>query len=373
MHEADERGLKFKTRIAELEQTAGAVGELTEVIEAKRTQEARLQAELDELRARFDNLAKIDTNVWIAGSAKSDVPPFVRRDKRRTRFVTFLNFKGGVGKTTLTANLAAAFATGVLADNKSVLAIDLDYQGTLGNLCVEQKPLLDRRANRQTAAKLLESNRANDVAGLLSELLVPMNGTNDQAMVVVSDDSLDQVDFRKQALFAVGESEERFHHRRLLHQQAIFDRFDFVFFDCPPRLSTSTINALAASDWIVIPTALDLNDIEAVPRTLSWMQKLQKASEVDFHAQLGGVILNGTYRSGTTTKDLTQYEVRSLAELQGTLRDFKEAGTAIIKHTVKNDNKVPQAVFNKRPYAVCDKGRELYGNVARELYERIKV
>jgi Flp pilus assembly CpaE family ATPase len=89
----------------------------------------RLQAELAELRQRFDDLQKIDTDVWIAATAGNmPIPRFVHREKRTTRFVTFLNLKGGVGKTTIAANLAAAYATGVLGDKLRVLAVDLDYQ-----------------------------------------------------------------------------------------------------------------------------------------------------------------------------------------------------------------------------------------------------
>jgi cellulose biosynthesis protein BcsQ len=334
-------------------------------------QQARLQMELADLRQRFDELQKIDTDVWIAATAGSaPIPRFVHREKRQTRFVTFLNLKGGVGKTTIAANLAAAYATGVLGDKLRVLAVDLDYQGTLSNLCVEQQLLLDRRSTRRTADRLLDPVTGVDGAWL-TELLVPIKGTDRMGMTIVADEHLDQVDFRQQALYAVASSEVRFCHRQLFHQPAVFDQFDLVLFDCPPRLSTSAINALAASDWVVVPTALDPNDIEAVPRTLRWLEKLQTQGHFDFHAKLGGIIINSTYRDGTL-EQLTVNERLSLQGLRTTILKFSPTGDVILKHILKDDNNVPQAAAQRMPYGAVNSGREMYRDVALELYLRIK-
>ncbi len=334
-------------------------------------EQTRLQAELAELRRRFDDLQKIDTDVWIAATAGNlPIPRFVHREKRTTRFVTFLNLKGGVGKTTIAANLAAAYATGVLGDKLRVLAVDLDYQGTLSNLCVEQQHLLDRRSTRRTADRLLDPSTAENGAAL-TELFVPIKGTDRMGMTIVADEHLDQIDFRQQALYAVAGSEVRFFHRQLFHQKAVFDQFDLVFFDCPPRLSTSAINALAASDWVVVPTALDPNDIEAVPRTLRWLEKLQTQGHFDFHAKLGGIVINSTYRSGCI-EQLTNNERLSLQGLRKTILKFSPTGDVILKHIVKDDNNVPQAAAQGMPYGAVKSGRELYRDVALELYLRIK-
>src|SRR6266536_74074 len=82
--------------------------------------------EADALQQRFDDLQKIDTDVWASPTEQGTAPPpFVARQNRRTRFVAFLNLKGGVGKTTLVANLAGAYATGVAGSSLCVLVVDL--------------------------------------------------------------------------------------------------------------------------------------------------------------------------------------------------------------------------------------------------------
>lgn len=331
----------------------------------------RLQAEVSALLQRFDDLQKIDADVWTAPAIDAGKPPpFVGRERRKTRFVTFLNLKGGVGKTTIVANLAAAFATGVLGEKKRVLVVDLDYQGTLSNRCVDRTTLADRRTARRTADKLIEANAEIASPEAFDRLLVPMSGAGNMGFAIIADEHLDHVDFRKQAVFAVESSEVRFEHRRLFHQRHVFDQFDFVFFDCPPRLTTSSINAMTCSDWIVIPTGPDPNDIEAVPRTLRWFDKLRTQAAIDFHAQVAGIVINNTYHSGTID-NLTKQECNALQQLRQSIKQFLPTDAAILRHVVKDDNAIARSAESV-PYGTTAKGHELFGDVARELYERIK-
>jgi chromosome partitioning protein len=264
--------------------------------------------EREALQTRFHDLQKIDADVWKGPAPTGTAPPpFVPREERKTRFVAFLNLKGGVGKTTLVANLAGAYTTEITATPLRVLAVDLDYQGTLSNMCVARNEVLDYRskANNRTSHLLLVDT-AEVPASVLPPLLATLDGSRGYGRVVVADEGLDHIDFRQQARFAVEHREVRFHHRRLLHDPFVFNQFDLVFFDCPPRLTTSTVNALAASDYIVIPTSLHPNDVDAVPRTLRWLDKLQEMPT--FQAKLAGVILNRTYRKATLERGLTKDE-----------------------------------------------------------------
>jgi len=53
------------------------------------------------------------------------------------------------------------------------------------------------------------------------------------------------------------------------------EHYDVVLIDCPPRLTTGCVNALAASDYVLIPVLLEKTSTEAVPRTLSWLKRFQ--------------------------------------------------------------------------------------------------
>ena len=85
------------------------------------------------------------------------VPPFRPRADRRAVIISVLNLKGGVGKTTLTANLAATLATA----DRPALVIDLDYQRSLSMLLVDDRERLLLHRGGLTAQRFLagESHR----------------------------------------------------------------------------------------------------------------------------------------------------------------------------------------------------------------------
>ena len=157
-----------------------------EELETTEQQCAQADSELKALQQRFDDIQKIDTNVWLGLVNKGSASPrFVPRHERKTRFVAFLNLKGGVGKTTLVANLAAAYATGITGAAQRVLVIDLDYQGTLSNMCVRTDFLLDRRATRKTSDALLADENEQTSDAILTSLMAPFEGTDGLAKVIV--------------------------------------------------------------------------------------------------------------------------------------------------------------------------------------------
>ena len=58
----------------------------------------------------------------------------------------------------------------------------------------------------------------------------------------------------------------RYRLRHALHTRDLREHYDVVLIDCPPRLTTGCVNALAASDYVLIPVLLEETSTEAVPR-----------------------------------------------------------------------------------------------------------
>ena len=139
LHEANltiqERELhleKARTQLADVQRTAarleqennelrGKAGGLEERVKTVEDNSGKLEklleyAEQDRrgLEERLQQIEKIDADIWCRSPANSFPPPLAPREGRRTVFVAVQNLKGGVGKTTLVANLTAAYATGVL-------------------------------------------------------------------------------------------------------------------------------------------------------------------------------------------------------------------------------------------------------------------
>ncbi len=73
----------------------------------------------------------------------------------------------------------------------------------------------------------------------------------------------------------LGGDDVRFRLRSALHSSQLRDFYDVVLIDCPPRLTMGCINALAVSDYVLIPVLLEEISTEAVPRFLSWLKKFQ--------------------------------------------------------------------------------------------------
>jgi Mrp family chromosome partitioning ATPase len=85
---------------------------------------------------RIERALKLQGAIWTQPVMK-EPPRFVQRAERPTPVVSLLNLKGGVGKTTLTANLAWALSE----RGYRVLLIDLDLQGSLSSLMLHNEEL----------------------------------------------------------------------------------------------------------------------------------------------------------------------------------------------------------------------------------------
>src|SRR5207253_2061743 len=65
--------------------------------------------------------------------------------------------------------------------------------------------------------------------------------------------------------------------RAALHSPAIQEQYDYVLIDCPPRLTTACVNALAASDFLLIPAQADQVSSRSVPHLLKRLKTLREA------------------------------------------------------------------------------------------------
>ena len=254
---------------------------------------------------RLERVLKASSSIWTRPTElePEKIPQFTPIENRppapgggKTRIVSFINLKGGVGKTTLTANLVAAFASGNFRDlddraNRParVLVVDLDFQGTLSQRCAEPLVLQGSYQNGLTSTKLLET--PGQAKATFDELTVPFLGLPN-ARLIPADETLDDKDVRRLNELASRRLETRYYHRFWFHQPEVFKKYDYIFFDCPPRLTASSVCALVASDFVFMPTAPESFDVAAVSRTLNWLGKTRQ--NLGLAVQFGGAILNRT-------------------------------------------------------------------------------
>src|SRR5581483_10931243 len=157
-----------------------------------------------------------------------------------TRVIAFANQKGGVAKTTSTLNLAVAFAE----QGKKVLAIDLDPQG---NLTMSQG--LNPDTIERSMYDVLVHKREIDLAVASIDL-------------AGAELALSSMIGRERAL------------EKAL--QPVKPGYDFVVIDTPPSLGLLTINALVASNGVIVPVQceyLSLRGLVQLENTLSMIRE----------------------------------------------------------------------------------------------------
>jgi cellulose biosynthesis protein BcsQ len=229
------------------------------------------QRRLDEVQGRISTALDFDGN-W-SEPQRGEVCPFEPLETRRTPIISVFNLKGGVGKSTLTANLGATLWGS--AFKKRVLLIDLDYQGSLSRLCLDPSRIDRLRTCRDMSDRFLAKEPESDLLRLLAEPIADEEA-EDRAKIIATDEELQIAESRSQFRWLLDPSagsgdDIRYRLRSALHVPALSAKHDIVLCDCPPRLTTATINSLLASDYILVPTILDEISRESVPRVLKWL------------------------------------------------------------------------------------------------------
>lgn len=247
-------------------------GKYQESIQLRQAAEEEIEAYKARQHAR---LAKIH-RVWDA-PPQMDVPAFMPASERKTRFISVANLKGGVGKTTIAGNVGVSLA----CRGHRVLLVDLDFQGSLTQVALERKVLTATIKRHETARALLETHD-EPAADWLDRIIHPIDcmpaDATGRCDIIGAWNDLADIEMREMARWMLDpEIDIRFRIRELFHTPEFCDRYDYVIFDCPPRLTTAAVNALAASDGVIIPIMLDWQSAAPILYMLRRLKDLRPA------------------------------------------------------------------------------------------------
>lgn len=258
------------------------------------------------------------------------------------RRISVINQKGGVGKTTSTVNVGGALA----ASGKRVLLIDFDPQAHLtlhlGVDVADEQP---------TAYDLLtQSTPIAEVAVTARENL----------SVIPAD--IDLAAAEAELISVMG--------REVILREAIAsveDDFDVMLIDCPPSLGVLTINALAASNEVIIPLQAQFFALQGLSKLLETVSLVQQ--RINRNLLVSGVLLciheSTTRLGGEVVEDLEQF-------LDGARDNQTPWSNARLYRTrIRRNIKLAEASsFGQTviEYAPKSNGAVDYTDFARELY-----
>ena len=202
-----------------------------------------------------------------------------------THTIAICNQKGGVGKTTLTINLAAALADA----GQRVLAVDLDPQGHLTEGVGLQEHYLDGEPT------LYDALTSKDPVLPLSALIQRRTRAREPFAVIPSTYKLM---LAEQALYLARNREHKL--KTLLTQ--LDDRFDYVLIDCPPVLGNLTDNAINAARRVIIPIQAEATSVRALELLFDQIESVEQG--LNIRVQILGVVPNMVQDSAMAKKIL---------------------------------------------------------------------
>lgn len=325
--------------------------------------------------------------LWLAASIPIEPPDRYKSNLQKSiPIIVVANLKGGVGKTTVTANLIGHYA---IKKGERVLAIDLDFQGSLTATAMvkhERDEMLEVEAEGilSKAAHLIETGDAfwlkNATAGVSD---VP------KARLVPTYYSLASVENRVMVEWLIGErtGDIRYNLARALHSEEIQSHFSRVIIDAPPRLTTACVQALAAATHVLIPTVLDDMSSEAVA---AFADQLRVNQTLWPHLRLLGAV--GTMTTYSTAPEgvlkedaLTAFELDALISARDTMqvalqtaqKPLTNAGVFPIDCFIPNKAELGRAAGHRIAYASSSNAapfkdiRDAFDRLGDEIDRRI--
>ncbi len=250
------------------------------------------------------------------------------------KIISVANQKGGVGKTTTTINLAAALGEA----GKKVLVIDMDPQGnTTSGIGVDKKEVENTIYQLMLGECSIQESICRDVLENVS--LIPAN-------VHFAAAEVELIGVEKQEYILKNEVEW------------IMDQYDFILIDCPPSLSTLTVNALTASDSVLVPIQCEYYALEGLSQLIHTINLIKM--RLNSKISIEGVVF-------------TMYDSRTNLSAQVVENVKENFAYDVFETVIPRNTRLAEAPSYGMPILQYDpkaSGSEAYRELAKELIKK---
>jgi chromosome partitioning protein len=252
------------------------------------------------------------------------------------KIISIFNQKGGVGKTTTNINLCSYLAM----SGYKVLSIDIDPQGNTTSGLGFDKSNIETSIYDVMAYEDIEIDDAIVESQLISNYFI-IPSTMELAGAEVE---------------LIGKTNRESILKNKI--QNMKSKFDFIFIDCPPSLGFLTVNALTASDSVLIPIQCEFYALEGVGQLVNTIQLVKKS--LNKNLQVEGVIMS-MYDSRTNLSNEVVSEVKKY---------FKDK---VYNTTIPRNVRLAEAPSFGLPIMLYDdkcRGALAYENLTKEFIQR---
>ena len=250
------------------------------------------------------------------------------------KIISVANQKGGVGKTTTSVNLAASL--GVL--EKKVLLIDADPQGNASSglgyeFNKDHKGLYDILNGSESIKKVIKSSKSPNLDIIASN-----------------------IDLVGIEIELINENMREYKLKSAL--DLVSDNYDFIIIDCAPSLGLITINALTASNSVIVPIQCEYFALEGLGKLLNTIKSVQKIHNENLDIE--GLLL-------------TMYDSRLRLSNQVVEEVKKHFDEMVFKTIIQRNVRLSEAPSYGESiisYDASSKGANNYLSLAQELIEK---
>jgi chromosome partitioning protein len=289
--------------------------------------------------------------------------------------ISTVNMKGGVGKTTLTVNLATSL---VKNHKKRVLVVDLDAQISATLSLMPPQEFAKLRKEKRTISSLINnqiqpSEKKLDINDVLKSYVCNLNGLDLlPGDIELYDEYLVSEMLHKKALKennvqfeSVWNNFERVLIKNIL--APVMDQYDFIIMDCAPGYNLTTRSGIAASDFYLLPSRpepLSVIGIQLLQRRIKQLKENHKNTE-PLPIQLLGIVF---ILSGNTL--LGRYYKQVMKRVQN---DFKP--NELFEHKIPMDINVSKALDTFTPVVLshpASAGARAFIKLTEEVLDKVQ-